>query len=392
MKPLTITDFQQSSSDKENEVSALVDGERVYIRTPGDIALFNRGEFYIAVALLEAMIDGRDIVLDSEQKISSLFVAHLDEIQSVYACWNHDLTKINVHAETFDERPVSATQKVGSLFSAGVDSSHTLVRHLDEIDYLIMLYGIDYGNNEETWARRLEKQGHFAASQGKTLVPVVSNAREWAEDRKISWLIFHGALLCAMGRVLGLSRLYVPSSDTYSNVAPWGSSPLLDPMWTSEDCEVIHDAAAFTRSEKTAEILSIPAIANNLQVCWYHIDHNCGECSKCIRSMLAIYMLEGSTEALPPFKNGSDLRLLKPTNPISLSFVNDLRRLAKKKGEDKVFAELTRLCCQYQRSQIFPLLDKSMLGNTFKRLYRKIRKPKWLDARVTVEGVAKNDF
>ncbi len=392
MGPLRINDFTQAATATENEISASVDGERVYVRAPKEIALFNRAEFYIAVALLDAMIDGRDIELDSAQSVSQKFLSNLEEVQSIYTCWNHDLTKINIRAKTFVEPLPSPTDKVGSLFSAGIDSSHTLVRHINEIDYLVMLYGIDYGNNEETWARRLKKQHAFAASQGKTLVPLVSNAREWAEKRKISWLIFHGALLCATGRILGLKRLYVPSNETYDTLTPWGSSPVLDHWWSSDDCEIIHDGAAFTRTAKTAEILSIPAVADNIQVCWYHIDHNCGECSKCVRSMLAIYLLKGHSRALPDLNKTTDLNVLKPGNIMSLAFVDDLRRLAKRKGDKDIERKMLKLVRAYQRSQFIPQIDKYLFGNAIKRLYRKWRKPKWLNARVTLEGVTKNDF
>ena len=39
---------------------------------------------------------------------------------------------------------------------------------------------------------------------------------------------------------------------TYAHLGPLGSHPLLDPLWSSEDVELVHDGCEATRLDKLA--------------------------------------------------------------------------------------------------------------------------------------------
>lgn len=74
------------------------------------------------------------------------------------------------------------------------------------------------------------------------------------------------------------------------------------PLLGSDNLEVTPASSAMTRVEKTASIANFAPAFDNLMVCWSgHI--NCGECAKCIRTLVALDWLG----ALDNFKNSFDI-------------------------------------------------------------------------------------
>ena len=69
-----------------------------------------------------------------------------------------------------------------------------------------------------------------------------------------------------------------------------GSHPLLDPLWSSEDVELVHDGCEATRLDKLSLVASEAAARHWLRVCWENRDggYNCGRCEKCLRTMVAM--------------------------------------------------------------------------------------------------------
>ena len=67
-------------------------------------------------------------------------------------------------------------------------------------------------------------------------------------------------------------------------------APLTDPLLSSESFRIVHDGAGFTRMEKIETIAEWPEAFAGLRVCWAgrQRDRNCGRCSKCVRTILAI--------------------------------------------------------------------------------------------------------
>jgi hypothetical protein len=51
---------------------------------------------------------------------------------------------------------------------------------------------------------------------------------------------------------------------------------------------IVHDGAAFSRTEKIARLSAVPAALQSLKVCWEGVKQgrNCGVCEKCIRTQL----------------------------------------------------------------------------------------------------------
>ena len=389
-QPFVIRDISVKVDGGFNVLSAYLDDDYIFFKVPEKFPLFLNAEWFIAIALLDAMVSGRDIEVDARVPVSKAFVDRFGELQAVFSCWNPRLKKIGLSAQVSDRD--QCFENVGSYFSAGVDSSHTLVRKGDDISHLILLRVFDMGDDDESWAKRVETQSGFASRWGKVLIPVETNARDWTDDKGIAWGFAHGLLISSAGGNLGMKRLYVPSSHTYDHLFPWGSHPLTDPMWGTESTTVIHHGSDARRTQKTRTILEQPDVANNLKVCWRNIDKNCGECAKCVRTMAAVYLLGKQVDSLPPLQDLGQLKKLRPSTDSAATSLEDLIFLAREVGNEKVYKILKKQYRKYQRSKLTSMMDKSLLDGRLRRLYRSLKKPKWLELRVTLLSPERGDL
>jgi hypothetical protein len=379
-----ISDIKVLSKDGYNELCGSINGSHVYFRVPEKFNLYPMVECFLGIALLDAMAANSTIIIDDSISISKDLYDRIHEIQAIYSCWNTDLHVVELKAKVSAE-PITF-DLVGSFFSAGVDSSHTLLRNKEDISHLIMFRAFDSGNDEESWQKRVVKQTHFAESIGKILIPVDTNVKEWTESRKISWEFVHGLFLSSVGSIFGMKRIYIPSSHTYDELFPWGSHPLSDPMWSTESTTVLHDGAGFRRGEKMRDLLKEKILADNLQVCWRSTLDNCGECSKCVRSMVATKLLGGEIKSLPHLVSIDELKVLKATDESGSTFLDDAMILARESGNKEIYKVLKRYYRRYQVGLILPLIDRYLFGNFLRSLYRRVFKPDWLNYRVTLRG------
>jgi hypothetical protein len=90
----------------------------------------------------------------------------------------------------------------------------------------------------------------------------------------------------------GLETVLIAATDHYTQLSPWGSHPLLDPLWSTEATTIIHDGSEATRAEKIMNWICRSDLAlQNLRVCLSPNDqYNCGRCEKCLRTMIPLYV------------------------------------------------------------------------------------------------------
>jgi hypothetical protein len=116
-------------------------------------------------------------------------------------------------------------------------------------------------------------------------------------DQFADWEHYHGAALASVAHLLAarFCTVYVPASQTYAYLGPLGSHPLLDPRWSSESVELVHDGCEASRIEKIEHVAAEPAARHWLRVCWENRggEYNCGRCEKCLRTMVAMDALGG---------------------------------------------------------------------------------------------------
>lgn len=198
------------------------------------------------------------------------------------------------------------------LFSGGVDSFFTLLRHRAgepevplEIHDLLTVGGLDVPLARGDELRRLaDRTREVARETGTVAVPMATNVREtrWSVT---DWTrLSHGALLAACGLVLGgrYARVLIPSSLPYRRSQfAWGSHPFVDPMLSTRATEIVYDGATRLRTEKTARIVESELALRMLRVCWVEgAADNCGRCAKCWRTMATLEVV-GALDRCPAF-------------------------------------------------------------------------------------------
>jgi hypothetical protein len=370
--------------DGWRELSAEVDGDRIWFAVPSDTKLALRAEPFVAAGLLEAMIRGVPLVVEAGIPLSPVLYQQLEEIQSIYKCWNTDLSHVEISADLSEAACIA--DSVASFYSGGVDSSHTLLTHREELDTLIFLLGFDGGTSDHDWEKRLVEHREFADRVGKKLITIKTNARQFAFDRRIDWSFGYGLCLATLGPMLQLSKVFIPSGHTYSELFPEGSHPLSDPMWSTGVNRVIHDGSGFRRSEKMSDLREDQMILDNLQVCWRSSSRNCGACPKCVRTMVALHLLDAKCKKLPPLSNMELLSWLKTNDESNATFLEDAIVLARRQGNVVISKKLKSYYRRYQWGQVIPLLDRTLLGGILRRIYRRLRKPDWLNERVSLRA------
>ena len=383
---LIISNLKVSNHADYNEASADVDGDRVFFRAPLHFELDRRGEPFLGIALLEAMIRNADIRMEGSIPLSDNLYRRLSEIQTIYSCWNSNLSRINIYTRTDPLK--SVYDNVGCFHSAGVDSLHTLLQNMSEISKLIMLSGFEVsGNTPESWLQSVEKQTAFARSIGKELIPIETNVKSWTNKRKITWAFAQGLILSSLGPLLRCKRIYIGSSHTYNELFPWGSHPLTDPMWSTESTEVIHYGAGFRRGEKIKDLCKNQNFLDNLRVCWRSTHANCGECSKCIRTMTALYLLGASSKAMPRLENLNKLKMfMQYDDESALTFLEDAILLARERQNNKILSVLKGYYRKYQLLNAIIMLDRYMLGGNLRKISRKLRNTGRPERRVKLRG------
>ena len=262
----------------------------IYFQSSKGTVLSKSVESSLICSMLPCMQRGGcSLVLEGE--ISQQFVSSLSTIQDIYTTWDTSLERMQIEnvKEVSKEKLTSA--RTGAFFSGGLDSFYTLVKHQDEITDLILVHGLDIKLENTVLREVVSKKIHdIAESFGKNVIEIETNVRDIL-DPYVAWgPLGHGLALAAVGHQLSstLKRVYIASSDTYTELIPWGTHPLLDPLWSTESLEFVHDGCEAGRVKKTKLIKQYPIALQTLRVCWRNPDsvYNCGRCEKCIRTMV----------------------------------------------------------------------------------------------------------
>jgi hypothetical protein len=275
---------------------------QVYFRS-NETVLSENLESFIACALLPCMKAGGGALI-SKGEVSQQFIASLSTIQDIYCSWNTLLHRVEFRHIMPRPKIRSQEERVGAFFSGGLDSFYTFLKHQDEIEDLIFVHGLDIRLGDTSLRRRTSEMIHKVVSSfGKNVIEIETNIRSFL-DSYVNWGLTHGATLSAIGHLLfpPLSRIYIPATHTYAELLPWGSHPLLDPLWSSETLQFVHDGCEATRIDKAALLSKYDIALQSLRVCWKnpHGAYNCGQCEKCLRTMLNLFVV-GALERCTTF-------------------------------------------------------------------------------------------
>ncbi len=288
---------------------------------------------FLCAALPLAMGFGEDLTI--EGPVSPRLLGRLEELQALYAAWAPGLRPVEVAAHAGTAAPEAGRERV-SFLSRGVDSLFTAARH-PEHSAVVFVDGLETRHDEEVRAAEVVRAGEAAATLGKPMHVCWTNVRELVAAHVADWEDFSGTALAFVSHQLagGVESALFASGDEYATVEPCGSSPLLDPLLSSERVEIEHDSLARARLGKIRWLAGErPDLLAYIKVCYSeNRPDNCGRCAKCLYTM-ACLRAAGALEAATGFPDEIDLEALGRVRVGLVKSRIDWTKVAAAEGQD----------------------------------------------------------
>jgi polysaccharide pyruvyl transferase WcaK-like protein len=273
---------------------------------------------FVCASLLLAMRVSED--LDVRAPLSPRLHSNVPRIMDLYASWDPRLYRTRIRVDDFVPEPVTRAAGIGSFLSRGVDSlySAAVPRALPgPITHAVFCDRLEPNHSPPTRQEEIRLAREAADRIGVPLVTIDSNVRELTDPIVGDWEDMVGAALALLATSMagGLGHVVIPSSDGPATIGPCGTSPLLDPLFSTEAVELIHD----TPHTRTAKVMWLakerPDLLPYLKVCFEEDrPDNCGRCGKCLVTMLALESVGalGAATGFPPEIDREALAKLKP--------------------------------------------------------------------------------
>jgi hypothetical protein len=199
--------------------------------------------------------------------------------------------------------------RTGMLFSGGVDSLTSYLRHRDLKPDFISIWGLpDIPPFEERfWDRMWTDIRSLADLDGITTFQVKTdmfrniNHELLTRQFGIGWFVgaafglFMLGLCAPVTAIRGLGTVIIASSYTKDFKGRYGSHPLIDNNVSWADVKVIHDGFELSRQQKLNYLCKEQnaRYLSHLRVCWDSaLKTNCGDCEKCMRTIVGL-VIEG---------------------------------------------------------------------------------------------------
>lgn len=267
------------------------------------------GSPWLALLLPFAFLEGHDI--DISAPVDPQLLINAKGILRIWSSWYSKSSEIRI---TSPDRPSARDQAPTDkavFFSGGVDSFFSALRALElqrsdakahEI-HLVTVWGLDIPlSSVDGFSVARDILNGAAKNYRVRALEVVTNIRDfplyefgshWYAD------LSHGSTLAGIGLFLSkiMKSVVIGSSYQYGHLIPWGSHPLVDPLFSTSNVMIQHDGAEATRVEKTRDVLNDYYAARNIRVCWGSAG-NCSRCSKCVRTMVTIDLFDSKDAAL----------------------------------------------------------------------------------------------
>lgn len=271
----------------------------------------------VVVSLMYNMlVDGYDF--KSEIPISEVLHHHLmkDFIPHIVSMNKDKVHPVKLHAPVSGRRIERQTDWVGTGVSCGIDSFSAIKEYSQEsgnayrLTHLLYFkigahHGRMYPCPEEVENRIFHEElaiaDRFCKENGYKLIVVESNINQMANRfwgaipfGNVAWFRNVGAMLVMQSYFSKyvFATSYATFDDFNMDIADglehnlWWAMPLLG----SGNLEIVPAGSSMTRIEKTEFLSDFKPAYDNLMVCWAgHI--NCGECDKCVRTLVALDFL-----------------------------------------------------------------------------------------------------
>lgn len=258
------------------------------------------GDPWLVLALPVAFLLRQDLTMESP--VDQKLLANARSILRIWRSWHSNYREIVIATEIRNALNVCLEHSETLIFfTGGIDSFFSLISEIENQDRtntiskptLVTGWGLDIPLSEPDGFKIAWKTVTEAANKfGVGRLWVKTNLRELPGYQfGDEWYgkLTHGAALSSIAHLFGtnVSRAIIGSTYDFAHLVPWGSHPLVDPLFSASGLAVIHDGAGFTRVEKTAAVMRSALATANLRVCWGP-KGNCSRCSKCLRTMATI--------------------------------------------------------------------------------------------------------
>ena len=201
-------------------------------------------------------------------------------------------------------------ERTGMLFTGGVDSLTSYLRHKQKRPDLFSVWGLpDIPPYNEEFADIMWNNVHqFANLDGLQVIQVktdmVSNINRelLSKEFGLGWFSYasYGLFLLGLCAPVTAYRkmetIIIASGATEDYKGPCGSLPSIDNSVTWADVRVVHDGYELSRQQKLRYLCNPEnyRYLSHLRVCWEWVtNRNCGNCEKCFRTIAGL-VVEGA--------------------------------------------------------------------------------------------------
>jgi hypothetical protein len=231
------------------------------------------------------------------------------------------------------------------------------------------------GREKSDMRKAINRNAEFAAKFGKKLIPVEINQFPFGYRYNLSRNFTQASVLASVALLLGFEHVFIPAAVSYAQLAPLGSHPLTDPLWSTEGTSIIHDGCEHERSQKLKVVSDNPGVLENLMVCFNDMNRNCGKCTKCLRTMTALRLHKVHAAPFPQQALPDEVRKAGILDDLEMIFFKEHLALAMRSGDKEMERALMESIKRYERRRMISGLDNTFFGGILQMIRQSIRPP-----------------
>jgi hypothetical protein len=353
-------------------LEARVEDVTIFWELPAGWPVELRGEPFIAALLPAAMRRGVPLHLAPNLPTDPQFLRNVDRIQDIFVRWFPELTKIPIDAAPSPRRLAPRLRATG--FSGGVDSSYSVDVLAPGLDAVLLIEGIEYPQPEvELLAKVAATLRDALGERDLEFVTIRTNVKQASRELGANWHQALGGVLASCAHAAGFASYAIAASNSWENLAPYGSHPLTDPLWSSAHISIGHHGAELRRIDKTRFLARVPALLDNLRVCFQGAAYNCGRCEKCLRTMVGLRVLGVRSAMMPELADPRLLRGLVISDDFALVDWEELLDEELESGDPVLHRELSGLVRRFRWRQLLKELDALLTGSRIRKTAHRLR-------------------
>ena len=335
---------------------------------------------FVNAVIFHAMASGQDIRVDGRMTRAALL--NLATFQEAWCRWKPGVYKpVRIEPQALiDDAPRAPARSIAA-FSGGADAIFTALRHAGDpyaLESVMLVHGFDVPlDRPDQFGRLVERVRPFLDHLKLRPRIVRTNI---AELRLQDWLdSFLAQLSCCLHGYAHEFRFGLTGGgEPYDAlVLPWGQNPCTDYLLSGDGFAIVHDGAAYSRTEKIAAIARDPIATRAIKVCWESADlsTNCGVCEKCVRTRLnfkAVGVDEPSCFEGP--LTGEQIRRIRFSNDSQRAGFRSILAYAESHGLRGEWLEAMRDCLRYDEQGMVRRAVTHLTRGDFRLLSEKIRR------------------